>query len=185
MLRLFVGLAIPETLTLQLAAMNGGIAGARWVAPENLHLSLRFAGEVDEGTAEDMDTALGQLQGGPLEVTLAGIGCFESRGRAHTVWAGAKPSAPLLELQARVEQALQRAGLPPEGRKFTPHVTLARMRRLPVEALAPYLADHGGFSAAPFRVEEFLLYRSHLGHGGAHYQALAGYPLTELLDAEK
>ena len=178
MLRLFVGLAIPEPVGLQLTTMNGGVAGARWVAPENLHLSLRFIGEVDEGTAEDIDAALGQIFAARVEVTLAGVDCFEKRGRAHTLWAGAEATAPLLKLQARVEAQVRRAGLPPEGRKFTPHVTLARMKRLPVEQIAPYLADHGGFQAAPFEAGEFLLYRSHLGHAAANYATLVLYPLN-------
>jgi 2'-5' RNA ligase len=177
-LRLFAGLAIPEPIRLQLTTMTGGIAGARWVAPENLHLSLRFIGEVDEGAAEDIDAALGQIIAAPVVVALAGIGCFETRGRAHTLWAGAEASAALLHLQARVEAQVGRAGLPPEGRKFTPHVTLARMQRTPVEQIAPYLTDHGGFRAAPFEAEDFLLYRSHLGHAAANYEVLARYPLT-------
>ncbi len=178
MLRLFAGLAIPEPVRLQMTAMAGGVAGARWVAPENLHLSLRFIGEVDEGAAEDIDAALGQIFAPPVAVTLAGVGCFEKRGRAHTLWAGAVASGPLSHLQARVEAQVQRAGLPPEGRKFIPHVTLARMKRTPVEQIAPYLTDHGGFRAAPFKAEEFLLYRSHLGHAAANYEVLERYPLT-------
>jgi 2'-5' RNA ligase len=177
-LRLFVGLAVPDNVHLQLTTMTGGVASARWVAPENLHLSLRFIGEVDEGAAEDIDAALGQIFAAPLEVTLAGVGCFETRGRAQTLWAGAEPSGPLLHLQARVEAQVQRAGCPPEGRKFTPHVTLARMKRLPVEQIAPYLLDHGGFRAAAFAAEEFILYRSHLGHAAANYEVLARYPLN-------
>ena len=77
-----------------------------------------------------------------------------------------------------MEAALQQAGLTPVGRKFTPHVTLARIKRTPVEQIAPYLSSHGGFEAAPFTAEEFILYRSHLGHGGANYEALATYPLS-------
>ncbi len=157
--------------------MTGGVTGARWVAPENLHLSLRFIGEVDEGAAKDIDAALGQIFAAPLTVTLTGVGCFEKRGRTHTLWAGAEATAPLLHLQAWVEAQVRRAGLPPEGRKFTPHVTLVRMKRLPVERIAPYLADHGGFQAPPFPAEEFLLYPSHLGHAAANYEVLARYPL--------
>lgn len=178
MLRLFVGLAVPDPVGLQLTNMTGGVAGARWVAPENLHLSLRFIGEVDEGAAEDIDAALGQVFSPSVAVTLTGVGCFETRGRAHTIWAGAEASTSLLDLQARVEAQVQSAGLPPEGRKFTPHVTLARMRRVPVKQIAPYLADHGGFRAAPFQAEEFILYRSHLGHAAANYEVLAQYPLN-------
>ncbi|MDP6428589.1 MAG: RNA 2',3'-cyclic phosphodiesterase [Rhodospirillales bacterium] len=177
MLRLFVGLGLPDAVRLQLAAMNGGVPDARWVAPENLHLSLRFIGEVDEFTAEDIDAALVQIHAPPVEITLTGVGCFESRGRARAVWAGAKPCRELLDLQARVEASLQRAGLEPEGRKFTPHVTLARLKRVPVEQIAPYLSGHGGFAAPPFSSTEFILYRSHLGHGGANYQVLETYPL--------
>ena len=175
MLRLFVGLAIPGVLGPQLAALNGGIPGARWVVPENLHLSLRFIGEVDEGTAEDVDTALGQFHAEAPKVALAGVGCFESRGRAHTIWAGVRPEPSLLHLQRRVETQLQRAGLPPESRKFTPHVTLARMKQTPVEALAPFLANNGGFRAVPFRAEVFSLYQGFLSRNGATYQILENY----------
>jgi len=176
-LRLFVGLGIPYTLRLQLTAMNGGIPGARWVAAENLHLSLRFIGEVDEDTAEDIDAALGQIFAEPVAVALAGVGCFEKRGRANTVWAGAKASPALLRLQARVEAALQQAGLPPVGRKFTPHVTLARMQRLAVQNIAPYLSSHGGFRTEAFTVREFSLFRVYLGRKSADYEFLENYEL--------
>jgi len=177
MLRLFVGLAIPKVLGPQLASLNGGIPGARWVSPENLHLSLRFIGEVDEGIAEDVDTALGQIRAEAPKVALAGVGCFESRNRAHTIWAGVRPEPALFNLQQRVEKELQRTGLPPEGRKFMPHVTLARMKQTSVETLAPFLANHGSFRAVPFRAEVFSLYQVFLSRNEAAYQIIENYDL--------
>ena len=176
MMRLFAGLALPETLRSQLSFMASGVPEARWVAPENLHLTLRFVGEVDEPVAEDIDLILSSLSFEPFPLSLAGMDCFHSRNKVRAVWAGVAPNVSLTALQDKVEGLMTRAGLPPEGRKFTPHVTLARLKQAPLASVVPYLESHAGFRTLPFEVSQVTLFRSHLGHGGASYEALVAYP---------
>ena len=176
MIRLFVALGIPESLGTRLSGLRGQIPEARWVPPENFHITLRFVGEVDEGAAADVDDALARVAAMPLDVTLRGVGHFGSRGRVRSLWAGVEKSAALEDLQGRVELACQRAGLAPEGRKFHPHVTLARCRDTREERVAGFLSDHAAFQAPAFAVDSFALYSSALGRGGPVYTREVEYP---------
>lgn len=180
-MRLFVGLALPAGIRARLVSLKGGLPGARWIAEENLHLSLRFIGDVTGGVERDIDLSLQSVSGAPFEVTLAGFGAFERRGRVHSVWAGVKKgvekSEALAALRGRIESALVRAGLEPEHRKFTPHVTVARMKNGDAQAAGLYLESHAGFTAPAFSVGHFTLFESHLSHSGAKYTVLADYPL--------
>lgn len=178
MIRLFVGLGLPEALSERLSGLRGQIPGARWVAPENHHITLRFIGEVDEETAGDIDIALSRIDAPPFEIALEGVGHFESRGLVRALWAGVARDPALDHLQARVETAFRRAGLAPEGRKFYPHVTLARCRDTRAPRIAGFLADHGSFRVPAFPVESFGLYSSTLGRGGAIYIREAEYSLA-------
>lgn len=178
MLRLFVGIALPEEARAVLAALAGGLPGARWVAPENMHLTLRFVGEVDDDLAEDLDAALAGVPGAPFDLTLNGLGAFESRNRVRAVWVAAEAGPELPALQARVESAAVRAGFAPESRKFMPHVTVARLKNAPSGKVTPYLERNGGFRSGPFTVTDFQLFRSHLGKAGPRYEVLADYPLS-------
>ncbi|MAF95172.1 MAG: RNA 2',3'-cyclic phosphodiesterase [Rhodospirillaceae bacterium] len=176
-MRLFVGIPLPEDVRARLGELKGGLQGARWVRPGNLHLSLRFIGEVPGGGEADIDEALAAIEAPAFPLTLSELGCFDRRGRVHAVWAGVGVSDPLMRLRAKVEHALVRLDHEPEHRKFKPHVTLARMKNGSASEVGHYLEALNGFSAGPFEVDCFTLYRSHLGHGGAHYQALADYGL--------
>ena len=176
-MRLFVGIPLPEDVRARLGELKGGLQGARWVRPGNLHLSLRFIGEVPGGGEADIDEALAAIEAPAFPLTLSELGCFDRRGRVHAVWAGVGVSDPLMRLRAKVEHALVRLDHEPEHRKFKPHVTLARMKNGPARDVGRYLEAHNGFTAGPFPVNHFILYRSHLGHGGSHYEALADYPL--------
>ena len=178
-MRLFVGIPFPDNIRDQLGGLLGGLPGARWVRPENLHISLRFIGEVAGGDEIDIDQALQDVVGEAFEVTLAGVGCFDRRGRVHAVWAGIEKPEALIRLQGKVELALVNSGIEPEHRKYKPHLTLARMKYGPAREVGQYLEAQNGFTAGPFRVARFTLFESHLGRGGAHYQALADYPLGE------
>ena len=185
MIRLFVAIALPAAVRAALARLQCGVAGARWVVPENLHLSLRFIGEVDGETAQDVVDALERVDGVPFELSLGGVGHFGDRRRARVLWAGVRKSEPLAALRARVERALARAGLAPEGRRFSPHVTLARLKGVPVRELGPYLAANEPFRTEAFPVTGLVLFSSHLGHTGAQYRAEAEFPLTSgMLAAE-
>lgn len=177
MLRLFVAIELPDDVKQTIAPLAGGLPDARWVAPESLHITLRFIGEVDEGTAEDIDAALGTVHSEPVKIALRGVGCFETKGRVRAVWSKVTGD-DLGVLQGRVESSLKRIGLEPEGRKFTPHVTIARLKGVPARIVAPYLEHFGNFRAGPFTADHFTLFRSHMGHGGSHYEALAHYELA-------
>lgn len=125
MLRLFVGLRPPAAIRAQLLALMGGIPGARWQDEEQLHITLRFIGDVDERAAEDAALALSSVRWPPLEAALDGVGTFDKRGRVHTVWAGLRLREGLAGLHRKIDQALVRAGQAPERRAYLPHITLA------------------------------------------------------------
>ena len=177
MTRLFAALQLPDELRLALGRLRAGIQGARWIDPQEIHLTLRFIGEVDGATADDVAMALGGVAAPAFPVTLSGVGQFGD-GKPHTLWAGVAPCEPLKRLATKIDQALQRVGLPPEGRRYTPHVTLARMKDPPRARIVEFLAEHGLFRAAAFCADHFTLFSSHQGHGGAHYVAEAHFPLT-------
>ena len=182
-MRIFTGIKLPDEVTEILAALSFGLLEARWIASENLHLTLRFIGDVDADLAADLDGALREIQAPRFELALANIDCFHSRGRVRAVWVGAEIEPPLKHLQEKVESAMVRAGLAPEGRKFTPHITLARLKNVPLDRVRPYLEQHTGLKISPFTVEEFTLFRSHLGRKGATYERLVDYPLRRACDA--
>jgi 2'-5' RNA ligase len=176
MLRLFVGIEFPPELKLRLSLLQSGIAAARWIDPGNFHLTLRFIGEVDEGTAADVDEALLRLKSRPFSVQLAAVGIFGGY-KLRTLWVGVEREPALVTLQAKIEQALIRAGLPPEPRKFSPHVTLARLRDPRRGELQEYLAAHAQFRAEPLRVDRFSLIASYPTKAGSVYEDQADYPL--------
>jgi 2'-5' RNA ligase len=174
--RLFVGLRPPEAIRTRLLGIMGGIPGARWQSDEQLHLTLRFIGEVDRPRAEDVALALGTAQVAPFEVTLSGVGLFDTRGRPNALWAGVRPHDDIGRLHRKVD-ALIRLGLAPERRAYLPHITLARMNA-PAGAADRFLADNAGLTSEPFRCDAFILFESHLGHEAASYEAVARYPLV-------
>lgn len=177
MLRLFIGIAMPEPVAEALARRAAGLPGARWVPPENHHLTLRFIGEVDEGTAHDVDEALDLVAEPAFSLSLEGLGSFGKGQRQLALWAGVERSEPLLHLRAKIESALVRAGLEPEERKFSPHVTLAYLNETPQARLAQYMALHGLLREGPFPVDRFVLFESVPGSGGPVYHPLQEYPL--------
>ena len=177
MLRLFVGIEFPPELKLRLSLLCTGVAGAKWVDPGNLHLTLRFIGEIDEGLAVDVDEALSQLKARRFILQLAGTGVFGGN-RPHALWVGVERDPGLWQLRDRVEQALIRVGLEPESRRFAPHVTLARLRDPVLDQLGQFLAAHVQFRAEPLPVEHFSLIASFPTKAGSVYQDQADYPLS-------
>jgi len=177
MIRLFVGLDIPETVRTQLAGLCHGLPRARWISPENFHITVRFIGEVDEGRAEDIDDVLAGVEIPAFEAGLAGVGAFGREHQAHTLWARVAAGAPVAALHDKVDRALQRVGLEPDRRKFLPHVTLARLKATPVERVEHFKAAHAMFRTDPFLVDRFVLFSSLLSKSGAIYRAEAEYPL--------
>ena len=175
--RLFVALRPPPFIRALLDETMTGVADARWQDDEQLHLTLRFIGEVDGRAAEDIAAALAGLHAPAPEVRLAGVGQFGSRGRVHALWAGVAPHDSLAALHRKVDQALVRAGQEPERRAYLPHITIARLAARE-EAVAGWLAVHAGLASAPFRLEHVVLYESRLGRAGARYEPITRTPLV-------
>jgi RNA 2',3'-cyclic 3'-phosphodiesterase len=176
MLRLFVGIGFPPELKLRLSLLCSGVPGARWVDPGNFHLTLRFIGEISEDVAADIDDALSRLRARRFTLQLAGTGVFGG-DKPHSLWAGVERTPELVGLRDKVEQALIRAGLPPEARKFAPHVTLARLRNPPLDKLHEFLAAHAQFRPEPLPVPGFSLIASFQTKAGSVYEDQAEYPL--------
>jgi RNA 2',3'-cyclic 3'-phosphodiesterase len=174
--RLFTGLELPEAIASQVALARGGVIGARWLEPEDYHITLRFVGDVDVRTARDIAETLGEIRRRAASVRFEGLSWFGGhRPRAIVAKVMADPS--LVELQADQERRLRRVGLPPETRKFTPHVTLARLRRVGPHAVADYLASRGALAIEAFTAGRFVLYSAREGSGGGPYVVEAAYPL--------
>jgi RNA 2',3'-cyclic 3'-phosphodiesterase len=178
MIRLFTAIEIPEAIRTRLSFLQAGVPGARWTPVENLHLTLRFIGEVDEPTASDIDQVLSGVREKAFELTLRGVGEFGGR-EPRAIWAGLAPNAALQHLVAKIESALQRMGLQAETRKYTPHVTLARLRDAPAAKVHEFLGVHGPFESGPFMVRSFALFSSFQSSRGSLYRAERDYPLDD------
>jgi 2'-5' RNA ligase len=174
--RLFTGIEIPSEIVIGLSALRGGIPGARWVEPENYHLSLRFIGDVDDAIAREIMHILGRVRRRAFELALDGLDQFGGR-KPRAVFAAASPQSALIELQAEHDRLLQRIGLPPEPRKYTPHVTLARLRDVSAHRVADYLSSRGPYRSPSFQVSRFVLFSSKASVGGGPYVVEAAYPL--------
>ncbi|MGH7188145.1 MAG: RNA 2',3'-cyclic phosphodiesterase [Acetobacteraceae bacterium] len=175
-MRLFVALALPGQLRRELAILAGGIPGARWVAPENYHLTLRFIGEQPAHRAQEIDDTLGLLRGRGFPLVLSGIGTFAKAGRTTALWVGAERTEALERLRAKIETALQRLGLEPERRRFNPHVTLARLDGVPEPRLVAYVQAHNLFRAE-VAIERFTLFSSRPGKDQPVYTPEVEYAL--------
>lgn len=173
--RLFVAIRPPEHIRGQLLGLMGGLHDLRWQNDNQLHLTLRFIGEVGRPMADDIAAELGRIRFNRFAIALDGIGRFEKR-RQGALWAGLRPKAQLKSLAAKVERACQAAGVEPEQRAYRPHITLARWNgRAP--SLDRFVERHGGLTSEPWEVGEFILFESRLGQGGAHYEPVERYSL--------
>ncbi len=177
MLRLFTGLEIPKALGETLSLLRGGLRGARWIDPENYHVTLRFIGDVDDETAHEISWMLGKVRRRDFELRLDGLSAFGGR-KPRAIVAAVAPSPSVMELQAEHERLMQRVGLDPEGRKYTPHVTLARLRDMSSFEVAEYLSARAAFRSPPFSVSRFVLFSSRASVGGGPYVVEAAYPLA-------
>ena len=175
--RLFTGVEIPPDVGQALASLRGGLPGARWIDPENYHLTLRFIGDVDDNIAHEVASMLGRVKRVAFELYMEGLTSFGGR-KPRAVVASVAPAQALLDVQAEHERLMQRIGLEPEGRKFTPHVTLARLRESSSQQVAEYLSARGYFRTSPFLVSRFVLFSSRASVGGGPYVVEAGYPFS-------
>ncbi len=176
--RLFVAIRPPESIRQQLLDLMEGEPDLRWQSDVQLHLTLRFIGEVERHVAEDVAAALEQIRFQRFSLSLDGVGQFETH-RHGALWAGVQPKDQLKALNAKVERACQIAGLQPERRAYHPHITLARWKGR-ARHIDRFLEQTGGLVSAPWEVNEFILYESRLGHEGAHYEPTCRYSLREL-----
>jgi RNA 2',3'-cyclic 3'-phosphodiesterase len=175
--RLFTALEIPIEAGQSLAMLRGGLPGARWIDPEHYHLTLRFIGDIDDVLARDISLMLASVRRLSFELRLDGVASFGGR-RPRAVVATVAPTQQLFELQAEHERMMQRIGLAPEGRKYIPHVTLARLRDSRSHDVADYLTARHPFRPPPFHVSRFVLYSSRASIGGGPYVVEAAYPLA-------
>ncbi|HST36415.1 MAG TPA: RNA 2',3'-cyclic phosphodiesterase [Allosphingosinicella sp.] len=175
--RLFVAIRPPAAIRSILLGAMGGISGARWQSDDQLHLTLRFVGEVDRHRAGDVHAALGAVHQAPFEIAMKGIGHFDRRGWPDAVWAGVTPHAPLQSLHNKVDAALSRVGVEPDQRAFLPHITLARLKRSS-GPVGNFMEEAGGLASPPFTVDQFALFESDLTPDGAVYSIVERYPLT-------
>jgi 2'-5' RNA ligase len=174
--RLFTAIEIPEALRMRLSLLRAPIGGAKWVQPEDMHITLRFAGDIDGRTADDLADLLGDVDVPPFRATIAGGGAFGGRD-PRVLWAGVEADPGLDALYRANERAARAAGLDPDPRDFRPHVTLARMRRARYGAVARFLAENGDLRLEPFLVARFVLLSARPGSGGPPYALEAAYPL--------
>ena len=175
--RLFVAIRPPEhIIDLLVDAMDEG-PGLSWVGDENIHLTLRFVGEVERPLANDLAATLDRLRFDRFPLRIAGVGKFERRN-GGALWAGVEPRQPVAELAAKVERACQSAGVEPERRAFHPHITLARWKRRDLKSVEAFIRRNSDLASEPFEVSNFTLFESKLSRHGAHYRAVAEYALT-------
>ncbi len=176
--RLFTGLEIPVEVCQTLSNLRGGLPGARWIDPENYHVTLRFIGDIDGISANEIASMLFRVDRKPFEVKVQGLQSFGGR-KPRAVVATIAPSKPLMDLQAELERLMQRIGLDPEGRKFIPHVTLARLHDATDRDVADYLSLRGYFPSKTFTAERFVLFSSRASTGGGPYVVEDAYELCE------
>lgn len=160
-----------------IAELSVGMPGAHLVSPEAMHVTLRFIGETDNVQAEDIDMKLAEIRAPSFTMRLCGVDYFGSERKVRSLWVGVEKSEPLVFLHEKVESAVVRSGQQPEGRKFKPHVTLARFRNGSPSIAGAFIAANNGFAVGPLPVNRFILFQSCLTHTGAAYTALAEYPL--------
>ncbi|WP_375459638.1 RNA 2',3'-cyclic phosphodiesterase [uncultured Enterovirga sp.] len=176
--RLFTALEIPPDIADQLSLFRGGVSGARWIDPANYHVTLRFIGDVDHATARDVAALLGESRHrSAVTVSFDALSVFGG-DKPRSLFARVVPTPELARLQAEQEKLVRRAGIEPEGRKFTPHVTLARLRNVRAGDVAGFIARGGPFPRLSFTAERFVLYSSRDSVGGGPYVVEAEYPLT-------
>ena len=177
--RLFVGIRPPAAIRDALIDLMEGVEAARWQDEDQLHLTLRYIGEVDTHLADELAERLRAAQGDRFALTIEGTGVFERKGRVHALWAGIAPDAGLARLRQRIERICEVCGIEPDHRKYHPHITLARINRA-AGPLAPFLSRTAALRLGSWVVEDYLLYESHLHPDGSLYEPVMRYPLGKL-----
>lgn len=177
--RLFIGLELPDTVTNTLLSLHRTITGARWQSAEQLHLTLRFIGQVDDAMAQAIHQTLTRVEAARFDIALQRISCQGNPNHPRTLWAGVRPTAPLVTLHSEIGNQLSTVGLTPENRRYRPHVTLARFRKN-AASVANFLAAHGDLDLPAFTVTHFTLFKSTVSQDGSRYDVIERYPLSAL-----
>ncbi|MEM9331535.1 MAG: RNA 2',3'-cyclic phosphodiesterase [Pseudomonadota bacterium] len=176
--RLFTAIEVPSQIAMQLSLLQSGLPGARWIDRENLHITLRFVGDVDHSIARELGYALEKVKSSPFSLKLDTLDVF-GNAKPHSLYAGVARNPALFDLRAEQERICQRLGLSADSRKFTPHVTIARIRGAKTATIARYLSNHGAFQSLEFPVNRFVLLSSRASVGGGPYVTEETYELVE------
>lgn len=179
--RLFVAIDPPEQVRDEISLIYCSIPGARWMTDEQIHLTLRFIGEVDSLVENKIIDALGKISVSPFTITLKGIGFFPPRKEPRVLWMGIQENELLLRIQKQIERAITSLGIKPDSRKFYPHITIARLSDPHREKIARFISENNLFATKPFEVSEFYLYRSYSGKEVSHYVKEATFRLKDQL----
>ncbi len=177
MLRLFTGLELPTLVVEDLAMMQGGVGGARWIDPESFHITIRFIGDIDVGLGREVALALDRMELKPFNISLKRIDVFGGN-KPHSIIAHVEESPELRRLQQSQERICQSLGLEPEPRKFIPHVTLARLRDPDPRALRNFIESHALYRSGTIRVDRFVLFSSRPLRGGGPYAVEESYAMV-------
>lgn len=179
MRRLFIAIDLPPAVKDRLGVLCSGLPGAKWVRREQMHLTLRFIGDVDESGFGAIKSTLAQVQSPPLEMHLESVGQFPPKGKPRVLWVGVNATPILADLHQHITVTLDTLSLPPPDHPFSPHITLARFKTPPApESIRPFFAQHAAFKTEPFAVTSFILFSSILTPQGSIYRHEAVYPLT-------
>jgi RNA 2',3'-cyclic 3'-phosphodiesterase len=173
--RLFTALEIPAATRTHLSLLRAPLGGAKWIEPEDMHITLRFVGDIDDRTADEFADLLAEIHAEPFQVSIQDVGSFGGR-EPRVLWAGVEAGEPLAALYRANERAARAVGLEADPRSFKPHVTLARMRGVRPPAVARFLQEHGGLRTQPFVATRFVLLSARPGSGGGPYAIEAEYP---------
>lgn len=175
-MRLFVAVDLPDNVKKQVENLCSGLRGVRWVKPEQMHLTMRFIGEVNNEQYQRIKTALGQIQFSPFELGLHGVGQFSLKKTPRVIWVGLTESPALADLARQVEKTVVALGFPPEDKPFSPHITLARIKLPPsINDLEHFYSKNAAFQTETFSINEFILYSSTLTPAGSIYKKEAVY----------
>jgi RNA 2',3'-cyclic 3'-phosphodiesterase len=176
--RLFAGLELPAHISQILAFLRNGLSGARWIEASDYHVTLRFIGDISDRQANDIDSLLCDVARSPMTITLTGLDIFGG-DKPHSLYASVEVTQPLITLQAELERIVRSCGMPPDKRRFQPHVTLARLRKTSPLDVADYLERRGYFPTQRFVAKRFVLYSARASVGGGPYKVETTYPLQQ------
>ena len=169
MIRVFIGLDLPEDIKRSLGLLKSSVRGAKWVPLENLHITIRFIGEVPENILQNIKEELREISFYNFKVKFKDIGHFSAKSTPKVIWVGLDPLEEIMELREKIDEALTKANIPLEKKKYIPHVTLARLKGSKFPEVAEYLQQGMGFFTREFEIGEMILYSSKQKEEGSVY----------------